>query len=318
MLPLHKNIAIASQRFNITLVIITFVSVVLIGAPYRASATPHHLNYYYDYYHRPASHHSNYAFNVNSNLYIGDDISSDNNYPQSDRQPLHASAASSVAVAAPLSSLSSASLPVTAVLLSNLHSQRQQLQQQQPYGNNHLPNEPQLPSPLLQVPPSLRLQPLPPPPPALPVVPLAAPPTVKTPLDVMVDISNRLAFAVLNAHTEPHSVRRRRAQNFAYSPCGLTSVLIALWEGAAGGGGGDEIYRTMRLPWDRDVVRLGVRDMHRRLRVSCGLQAIDMDSVQSDLEYVSKMSDVTNTKFQRICCPRNTSTLTKTSSTVSA
>lgn len=165
------------------------------------------------------------------------------------------------------------SLPVTALLFAN-HNDPQSHLQSHGFGG--------LPEPL----------PIPPPPPLLPIIPLPGQPPaasgpLKTPLDIMVDISNRLAFGVLNAHTEPHSVRRR-AQNFAYSPCGLTSVLIALWEGAAGAGGAHEIYRAMRLPWDRDVVRIGVRDMHRRLRVRNHLQFHSLFYFRSKVRFYRK------------------------------
>lgn len=216
----------------------------------------HHHPHYYHYDYDVGGTNNYVAHHASSHLAVNnDDI---NNHrarlqPQPHQLWYDAAAAAAAAAAAlpyqpqPHTKPQSPSLPVTALLFAN-HIQG--------YG---------LPSPQpLPVPP-------PPPPPLLPIIPLPGQPPAggpsKTPLDVMVDISNRLAFAVLNAHTEPHSVRRR-AQNFAYSPCGLTSVLIALWEGATGAGGAHEIYRAMRLPWDRDVVRIGVRAMHRRLRVS--------------------------------------------------
>lgn len=98
---------------------------------------------------------------------------------------------------------------------------------------------------------------------------------IKTAQDIMVDITNRFAFSVMNVHTERggrHDVgdafgRYAKHDNFVFSPCGLTSVLIALYEGS-NGHSAYEIYRAMRLPWDRDIVRIGVRDIHRRLRVS--------------------------------------------------
>lgn len=95
---------------------------------------------------------------------------------------------------------------------------------------------------------------------------------IKTPQDIMVDITNRFAFGVMNVHTttlasSTSGVVDGNRDNFVFSPCGLTSVLIALYEGS-NGQSAYEIYRAMRLPWDRDVVRIGVRDIHRRLRVS--------------------------------------------------
>lgn len=50
------------------------------------------------------------------------------------------------------------------------------------------------------------------------------------------------------------------------SPYGAASVLIAISEGVLGNGH-DEIQRTMRLPVDKSVVRIGLRDVHRHLKV---------------------------------------------------
>lgn len=55
--------------------------------------------------------------------------------------------------------------------------------------------------------------------------------------------------------------------NFAFSPCGLGSVLVALYEGCDGRSA-FEIYQTLGFPYERDVLRIGYRDIHRRLRVS--------------------------------------------------
>lgn len=233
----------------------------------------HHHPHYYHYDYDVGGGTNNYvAHHASSHLaVIGDDNHRARLQPQQPQQQpqqhhhrLWYDAAATVAAAAaalpyqpslpqPKSQSSPASLPVTALLFAN-HNGPPPPSHLQPHGYGGLPEA----------------LPIPQPPPLLPIIPLPVQPAasgpLKTPLDIMVDISNRMAFAVLNAHTEPHSVRRR-AQNFAYSPCGLTSVLIALWEGAAGAGGAHEIYRAMRLPWDRDVVRIGVRDMHRRLRV---------------------------------------------------
>lgn len=56
------------------------------------------------------------------------------------------------------------------------------------------------------------------------------------------------------------------ANNFAFSPCGLGSVLVALYEGCDGRSA-FEIYQTLGFPLERDVLRIGYRDIHRRLRV---------------------------------------------------
>lgn len=55
--------------------------------------------------------------------------------------------------------------------------------------------------------------------------------------------------------------------NIAFSPYGLTSVLIALNEGVKGEAA-LQIHRLARFPFDKDVMRVGFRDIHRLLRVS--------------------------------------------------
>lgn len=81
------------------------------------------------------------------------------------------------------------------------------------------------------------------------------------PLVLMVDATNRLGFSILKHHTFNNN------NNVAFSPCGLASVLIALFEGADGHSS-FEIHKSLELPFDRDLVRVGYRDIHRRLRVS--------------------------------------------------
>lgn len=83
------------------------------------------------------------------------------------------------------------------------------------------------------------------------------------PLEQMVDATNHLAFKILYLHSITNK------NNIAFSPCGLGSVLVAVFEGADGRSA-LEIHEAMELPWDRDVIRIGYRDIHRRLRV-CGL-----------------------------------------------
>lgn len=55
--------------------------------------------------------------------------------------------------------------------------------------------------------------------------------------------------------------------NFAFSPYGVASVLVVLFEGARGDTA-RQVHTTLKLPWDRDVLRVGFRDVHRNLRVS--------------------------------------------------
>ncbi|XP_059612262.1 uncharacterized protein LOC132258797 isoform X2 [Phlebotomus argentipes] len=75
----------------------------------------------------------------------------------------------------------------------------------------------------------------------------------------MVDLTNQLGFRILYYH----SLANRN--NVALSPCGLASVLVALFEGADGHSA-LEIRDTLELPHERDIIRVGFRDIHRRLR----------------------------------------------------
>ena len=82
------------------------------------------------------------------------------------------------------------------------------------------------------------------------------------PVELMVDATNHLGFTILDLHS------RLNKNNIAFSPCGLMSVLVALYEGS-GGKSAVEIKEALRFPRERDIVRIGMRDIHRRLRVSC-------------------------------------------------
>lgn len=85
--------------------------------------------------------------------------------------------------------------------------------------------------------------------------------TIKqTPVEQMVDITNQLSYNLLHLHSLSNT------NNFAFSPCALGSVLIALYEGSYGNCA-VQIHETIQLPWDRDVTRIGYRDIHRKLRV---------------------------------------------------
>lgn len=77
--------------------------------------------------------------------------------------------------------------------------------------------------------------------------------------DQMVDLTNQLGFRILYYH----SLANRN--NVALSPCGLASVLVALFEGSDGQSA-LEIRDSLELPWERDIIRVGFRDIHRRLR----------------------------------------------------
>ncbi|XP_024084653.1 serpin-Z1C-like isoform X2 [Cimex lectularius] len=74
----------------------------------------------------------------------------------------------------------------------------------------------------------------------------------------MVDTTNEFGICVLQ-------VLASRDENVAFSPYGLVSVALVLYEGARGPTAA-EIHNTLRLPWDREVTRIGFRDMHRYLK----------------------------------------------------
>ncbi|XP_016959757.1 uncharacterized protein LOC108031062 [Drosophila biarmipes] len=80
-----------------------------------------------------------------------------------------------------------------------------------------------------------------------------------TPAEVMVDLTNYLTHRLLHYH----SILNRN--NFAFSPTALVSVLVALFEGSAGHSA-EELRHVLQLPNNRDVTRVGYRDIHRRLR----------------------------------------------------
>ncbi|XP_017111258.1 uncharacterized protein LOC108135149 [Drosophila elegans] len=80
-----------------------------------------------------------------------------------------------------------------------------------------------------------------------------------TPAEVMVDLTNDLTHRLLHYH----SILNRN--NFAFSPTALVSVLVALFEGSAGHSA-EELRHVLQLPNNRDVTRVGYRDIHRRLR----------------------------------------------------
>lgn len=78
------------------------------------------------------------------------------------------------------------------------------------------------------------------------------------PVDVITDVVNDLGVRILRQYSA-HG-------NVAFSPTGVAFVLAALYEGSAGRGR-QQIAEAMGLPADRDVTRIGFRDIHRRLRV---------------------------------------------------
>ncbi|XP_052133038.1 uncharacterized protein LOC113216678 isoform X1 [Frankliniella occidentalis] len=78
------------------------------------------------------------------------------------------------------------------------------------------------------------------------------------PMDDMVDITNELGVSVLQDYAYSRG-------NFAFSPYGVVSVLVVLYEGARGETA-RQVHTTLKLPWDRDVLRVGFRDVHRNLK----------------------------------------------------
>lgn len=80
----------------------------------------------------------------------------------------------------------------------------------------------------------------------------------KRPVDVITDVVNDLGVKILQQYSS-HG-------NVAFSPTGVAFVLAALYEGSAGRGS-QQILDAVGLPANRDVTRIGFRDIHRRLRV---------------------------------------------------
>ncbi|TMW48385.1 hypothetical protein DOY81_006532 [Sarcophaga bullata] len=80
-----------------------------------------------------------------------------------------------------------------------------------------------------------------------------------TPSEYMVDLTNDLTFRILHYH----SILNRN--NFAFSPTAVMSVLVALFEGSAGRSR-TELQNILQLPNNHDIIRIGYRDIHRRLR----------------------------------------------------
>lgn len=85
--------------------------------------------------------------------------------------------------------------------------------------------------------------------------------TGRTPLKQMVDATNEFGLKVLDQHNFLND------NNIAFSPYGLMGIMVALYEGVDGDSS-YEIQRAMQLPWNRNVMRVGFRDIHRALKVS--------------------------------------------------
>lgn len=85
--------------------------------------------------------------------------------------------------------------------------------------------------------------------------------TGRTPLAHMVDVTNGFGLKVLAEHNFLND------NNIAFSPYGLMGIMVALYEGIDGESS-YQMQRGMQLPWNRNVMRIGFRDIHRTLKVS--------------------------------------------------
>ncbi|KAJ2943910.1 hypothetical protein O0L34_g8231 [Tuta absoluta] len=83
--------------------------------------------------------------------------------------------------------------------------------------------------------------------------------TGRTPIAHMVDVTNGFGLKVLAEHNFLND------NNIAFSPYGLMGILVALYEGIDGESS-YQIQRAMQLPWNRNVMRVGFRDIHRTLK----------------------------------------------------
>ncbi|XP_063373343.1 uncharacterized protein LOC134661283 [Cydia amplana] len=83
--------------------------------------------------------------------------------------------------------------------------------------------------------------------------------TGRTPLSHMVDVTNEFGLKVLAEHNFLNE------NNIAFSPYGLMGILVALYEGVDGESS-YQIQKGMLLPWNRNVMRIGFRDIHRTLK----------------------------------------------------
>ncbi|XP_039745472.1 uncharacterized protein LOC120623494 isoform X1 [Pararge aegeria] len=81
----------------------------------------------------------------------------------------------------------------------------------------------------------------------------------RSPLAHMVDVTNEFGLKVLAEHNFLND------NNIAFSPYGLMGILVALYEGVDGESS-YQIQRSMQLPWNRNIMRIGFRDIHRTLK----------------------------------------------------
>ncbi|XP_012552764.1 serine protease inhibitor 34 isoform X1 [Bombyx mori] len=83
--------------------------------------------------------------------------------------------------------------------------------------------------------------------------------TGRTPLAHMVDVTNEFGLKVLAEHNFLNE------NNIAFSPYGLMGILVALYEGVDGESS-YQLQRAIQLPWNRKIMRVGFRDIHRTLK----------------------------------------------------
>lgn len=100
--------------------------------------------------------------------------------------------------------------------------------------------------------------------------------TGRTPLAHMVDVTNEFGLKVLAEHNFLND------NNIAFSPYGLMGIMVALYEGVDGESS-YQIQRGMQLPWNRNVMRIGFRDIHRTLKVSPLLNIIAISYIYLDI-----------------------------------
>ena len=75
----------------------------------------------------------------------------------------------------------------------------------------------------------------------------------------MTDVINDMGIRILQQYVE--------TGNVAFSPSGIGFIMAALYEGSAGRGR-HQIVEALGLPRDRNIIRMGMRDIHMRLRVN--------------------------------------------------
>jgi hypothetical protein len=78
-------------------------------------------------------------------------------------------------------------------------------------------------------------------------------------VDLMSDIINELGIRILQQYLDNGNV--------AFSPAGVGFIMAALYEGS-GSRSRQQIIDSLGMPRDKNAVRVGMRDIHRRLRVS--------------------------------------------------